>query len=125
MTEQEKQLGRRNFIKAVATLPAAGALLWKAASIRPVTAGIIGPGGQGRVLMENCNPNFVKLVAVCDIFPPNLLRGMNIAKKNHDPNAEGYSDYRKLLERKDIEAVLIATPLWMHSRMAVDALQAG
>ena len=125
MTEQERQLGRRNFIKAVATLPAAGALLWKAASLRPVTAGIIGPGGQGRVLMENCNPNFIKLVAVCDIFPPNLLRGLDIAKRNHDPNAEGHSAYGKLLERKDIEAVLIAAPLWMHSQMAVDALQAG
>ena len=125
MTEQEKQLGRRNFIKAVATLPAAGALLWKSSSIQPVRAGIIGPGGQGRVLMENSNPNFLKLVAVCDIYPPNLEKGLAIARKNHDPNAQGYADYRPLLERKDIDAVVIAVPLWAHAPLAVEALQAG
>jgi predicted dehydrogenase len=125
MTEQEKQLGRRNFMRAVATLPVAGALLWKSSSIQPVRAGIIGPGGQGRVLMENSNPNFLKLVAVCDIYPPNLEKGLEIARKNHDANAQGYADYRQLLERKDIEAVLIAVPLWAHGPIAVEALQAG
>ncbi len=64
MTEQERQVGRRNFIKAAATLPAAGALIWKAASLNPIRAGIIGPGGQGRVLMENANPSFIKFVGV-------------------------------------------------------------
>jgi predicted dehydrogenase len=125
MTEQEKQLGRRNFIKAVATLPAAGALLWKGASIRPVRAGFIGPGLQGRVLMENSNPDFLKLVAVSDVFPSNLEKGLEIARKNHDPEVKGYSDYRQLLDRKDIEAVLIAVPLWAHAQVAIDALQAG
>lgn len=125
MTEQERQLGRRNFMRAVAALPAAGALLWKAVSIRPVTAGIIGPGGQGRVLMENSNPNLLKLVAVCDIFPPNLAKGMEIARKLHDPRAAEYTDYRRLLERKDIEAVVIAVPLWKHAEFAIEALQAG
>jgi predicted dehydrogenase len=125
MTEQERQVGRRNFIKAVATLPVAGALIWKAASLRPVNAAIIGPGGQGRVLMENGNSSFLKLSAVCDIYPPNLQKGLEVARKLYDPNAQGYSDYRQVLERKDIEAVLIAVPLWAHAQMAVDALQAG
>jgi predicted dehydrogenase len=125
MTEAERQLGRRNFMKAVATLPAAGALVWKAASIRPVRAGIIGPGGQGRVLMENCNPAFLRLVAVCDIYPPNLKKGLEIALAKHDAGAEGYADYRRLLDRKDIEAVIVAVPLWAHAQVAVDALAAG
>ena len=120
MTEAERQLGRRNFMKAVATLPAAGALVWKAASIRPVRAGIIGPGGQGRVLMENCNPSFLRLVAVCDIYPPNLKKGLEIARAKHDAGAEGYADYRRLLDRKDIEAVIVAVPLWAHAQVAVE-----
>jgi predicted dehydrogenase len=125
MTEAERQLGRRNFMKAVATLPAAGALVWKAASIQPVRAAIIGPGGQGRVLMENSNPSFLRLVGVCDIYPPNLQKGLEIARKNHDPNAESFTDYRRLLDRKDIEAVIVAVPLWAHAGIVVDALSAG
>ncbi len=125
MTEQERQVGRRNFIKAAATLPAAGALIWKAASLKPVRAGIIGPGGQGRVLMENANPSFLKFVAVADIYPPNLQKGLDIAHKIYDPKAEGYSDYRRLLDRKDVEAIIIAVPLWAHGQVALDSLSAG
>ncbi|MDA2926999.1 Gfo/Idh/MocA family oxidoreductase [Acidobacteria bacterium AH-259-G07] len=125
MTEEKRKLGRRNFIKAVAAMPAAGALVWKASGMTPVRAGIIGPGGQGRVLMENSPPSHIRLVAVCDIFPQNLEKGLEIARKVHHPRAEAYTDYRKLLERRDIEAVLIAAPLWLHDSMAVDALQAG
>jgi predicted dehydrogenase len=125
MTEQERAIGRRNFIQAAATIPVAGALLWKVASMRPVRTGIIGPGGQGRVLMENANPSFLKLVAVCDIYPPNLQKGLEIARKYHEPQAQGYGDYRQMLDRKDIEAIVIAAPLWMHGTMAIDALKAG
>lgn len=125
LTEEKKQLGRRNFIKAVAAMPAAGALVWKASGMTPLRAGIIGPGGQGRVLMENSPPSHIRLVAVCDIFSENLERGLEIARKVHDPRAEGFTDYRRMLERRDIEAVLVASPLWMHEEMVVDALQAG
>jgi len=125
MNEQERKVGRRNFLKAAATLPAAGALAWKAMSAPPVRAALIGPGGQGRVLMENTDPNFMRYSAVCDIFPPNLQKGLEIARKLHDPAAEGTGDYRKVLERKDIEAVVIAVPLWMHAPVAMAALEAG
>ncbi len=125
MTEQEREVGRRNFMKAAATLPAAGALLWKVASMNPVRAGIIGPGSQGRVLMENTSPSFLKLVAASDIYPPNLQKGLDIARKNHDPRAEGYSDYRRMLDRRDIDAVIVAVPLWMHGTVVLDALRAG
>ena len=125
LTEEKRKLGRRNFIKAVAATPVAGALVWKASGMTPVRAAIIGPGGEGRVLMENASPSHIRLVAVCDIFPDNLERGLQIARKLHDPSPEGYNDYRRILERRDIEAVIIATPLWMHEEMTVAALQAG
>ena len=125
MTEEQKKLGRRNFIKAVAAIPPAGALVWKASSMTPIRAGIIGTGSQGRVLMENAPPSHIRLSAVCDIYPKNLEKGLTIARERFDPQAESYTDYRKLLERKDLEAILIATPMWQHEPMAVDALQAG
>jgi len=63
----------------------------------------------------------VRVVAVCDVYPPHLSRGLRLA----GPQAMTYRDYRKLLERKDIDAVIIATPLYLHAPMTIDALQAG
>jgi predicted dehydrogenase len=125
LTEEKRQIGRRNFIKAVAAIPPAGALIWKATSMRPVRAGIIGVGGQGGVLLENAPPSHIRISAVCDIFPSNRERALKIAQERHDPDAEAYSDYRELLDRRDLEAVIIATPLWLHAPMAIEALQAG
>ncbi|GAB4239118.1 MAG: hypothetical protein Kow00109_13820 [Acidobacteriota bacterium] len=125
LTPEKQELGRRNFIKAVAATPVAGALIWKAASMTPVRAGIIGIGGQGGVLIENAPPSHLRISAVCDIFPPNRERALKIARERYDPEAEAYEDYRKMLERRDLEAVLIATPLWLHAQMAIDALEAG
>jgi predicted dehydrogenase len=125
MTDQQRQLGRRNFIKAAATLPLAGALTWKASGMQPLRAALIGPGSQGRLLIENANPDVLRIVAVADVFPPNLQKGLEIARRLHDPHAEGYSDYRQALERGDIDAVIVAVPLWMHARVTLDALAAG
>ncbi|NJM94257.1 MAG: Gfo/Idh/MocA family oxidoreductase, partial [Cytophagales bacterium] len=41
------------------------------------------------------------------------------------PGAKSYADYRRLLEQKDLDAVLIATPLSLHAEMAMEALDAG
>lgn len=125
LTAEQRELGRRNFIKAVAATPVAGALIWKATAMRPVRAGIIGIGGEGGVLLENAPPSQIRISAVCDIFPPNRERALKIAQEKHDPDAKAYTDYRELLDRRDLEAVIIATPLWMHSEMAIAALQAG
>jgi predicted dehydrogenase len=125
LTEEKREIGRRNFIKAVAATPVAGALIWKATSMTPVRAGIIGVGGQGGVLLENAPPSHIRISAVCDISPPNLERALRIAQDRHDPDARAYTDYRELIERRDLEAVIIATPLWLHAPMSIDALQAG
>jgi len=125
LTEENKELGRRNFIKAVAATPVAGALIWKASSMTPVRAGIIGIGGQGGVLLENAPPSHIRISAVCDIYPKSRERALKIAQERHDPQAQAYEDYRQLLDRKDLEAVIIAVPLWKHAEIAIDALQAG
>jgi predicted dehydrogenase len=125
MTEEQKRIGRRNFLKAAATLPVAGALAYRALSAGPVRAAIIGVGMQGRTLLENADPAFLRLVALGDIFPLALKRGQETFRRLRGSDVEGYADHRRLLERKDLEAVIIATPLSAHARIALDALAAG
>jgi len=93
----------------------------KEASKDPVLIGWVGSGVQGRNdLQQLARLPWVKIVAIADIFPPSQKAAKEIA-----PDAEFFTDYRKLLERKDVQGVGIATPLWLHAQMAIDALDAG
>ncbi len=125
LTEQQRGIGRRNFIQAVATLPPAGALLWKARKMRPVRTGIVGCGGQGSVLIENAPKSHMHLVAMCDIAPDNYEKGLEKVRSIHDPKAQGFADFEEMLKRGDVEAVIVAAPLWLHEPFAVAALEAG
>ena len=60
-------------------------------------------------------------MAVCDIYEPNLKAGMQVSKDK----PQGYKDYRELLSRKDIDAVVVTTPLYVHFLVTRDALEAG
>lgn len=125
MTEEIKRLGRRNFLRAVATLPAAGALAYRALSSGPVHAAIVGVGGQGGVLLENADPAFLRIVSACDIYPPALFRAQETSRKLYGRHIESCRDYRKLLDKKEVEAIVIAAPLSAHEPIAVAALAAG
>lgn len=83
--------------------------------------GIIGPGSRGLFLMGFLvkNPK-VEIVALCDDYEPNVKKALALA-----PNAKTYTDYRKLLEDRDVDAVLIATPPHLHCRMLLDSFAAG
>lgn len=87
-----------------------------------IQIGLIGTGarGSGLATLLKDMPG-VKLVACCDIIPKNLEHGMSLAAKG----AKAYTDYRKLLADKNIDAVIIATPLYLHYPMAEAALDAG
>src|SRR6185503_665885 len=65
-------------------------------------------------------PN-VRIVSVCDIYEPHLDKARNLA----DPNASVIKSYRELLERKDVDAVLVGSPDHWHVPMTVDACRAG
>ncbi|MGQ9454220.1 MAG: Gfo/Idh/MocA family protein [Armatimonadota bacterium] len=124
---QSKQLTRREFLTgSAATTATAFELFTESAGNTSGTQGtinaaIIGTGNQGCFLLERAIkiPN-VRFVACCDIQEKNLARGLTIAK-----GSKGYSDYREVLERKDIDAVLIATPLHLHAPMTIDSLRSG
>ncbi|MFO7853198.1 MAG: Gfo/Idh/MocA family protein [Bacteroidota bacterium] len=87
-----------------------------------VKLGIIGSGSRGQYLMTHINliPG-IEIVAVCDNYQPNLDRGVQMT----GGNAEAFVDYRKLLERDDIDGVIIATPLHLHAVMSIDSMRAG
>jgi predicted dehydrogenase len=61
----------------------------------------------------------VRVVAVCDVWEKRLE-----AAKNRS-GADGYRDYRKLLERKDVDAVVLATPDHWHAKISIEAMEAG
>ena len=124
-------LDRREFLKK-AGMAGAGALFlaspWlsvfsdsKYTDKSVVKLGIIGPGSRGRYLMQFlANNKKADIVALCDIYQPSLDEALKIA-----PNAKTYKDYRYLLEDKNIDAVVIATPLNTHCQIALDAFDAG
>lgn len=87
-----------------------------------VNIGVIGTGDRGGGLISIMNniPN-LNLTACCDVLPFRLESGIAKAKSKVKP----YTNYKALLDDKDIDAVIIATPFSTHSAIAVDALNAG
>ena len=84
--------------------------------------GLIGVGGRCRHLVQSFPklPN-IKITAVCDVWDQNL----NEARKLADPKAFATKHHEELLARKDVDAVLIATPDHWHVPITVDACKAG
>lgn len=89
----------------------------------PVPCAVIGLGPQGREIMGSlAKTGYTPCVAVCDTYssPAWLKKATESA-----PGAKFYTDYRKLLEQKDVAAVFVATPSHRHREIVIDALQAG
>jgi predicted dehydrogenase len=83
--------------------------------------GLIGSGGRGRfVTSVFAKDARVRIGAVCDVYEPNLEAGLSANK-----GAKAYRNYKALLDDKDIDIVVIATPEHWHHRMVLDAMMAG
>ncbi len=88
----------------------------------PIVAGFIGTGAQGQMLLGKClRVPGVRFAGICDIYEPHLNKALQVC----GGTAKGYKDYREMLDDKSIQAVLIATPLYLHAPMAIAALEAG
>jgi predicted dehydrogenase len=106
---------RREF---VATL--AGSAM--AAAGEPVRVGIIGVGSRGTYELEVCSRlKDAKVVAIADVYQPLVDKAVAYTKGE----AAGYQDFRRILERKDIDAVFVSTPDHWHAPIAIMACQAG
>jgi myo-inositol 2-dehydrogenase/D-chiro-inositol 1-dehydrogenase len=88
-----------------------------------VNTAMIGVGNRGSFLLQGVlqQPN-AKVLALCDIKPDRLDKAASAAAKY---NPATYSDWQRIIERKDVDAVFIATPPYLHSEMAIRAIQAG
>ncbi|MCM2372612.1 Gfo/Idh/MocA family protein [Aporhodopirellula aestuarii] len=122
---------RRRFLQATASIGAAGfAFPLSQASFgdtspneRPVFA-TIGLRNQGWTITSK-SFQFADFAAFADVDAKVLGQNIERATKTQGKAPEGYSDYRKILDRKDIDAVMIATPDHWHTKIAVEAMLAG
>lgn len=122
---------RRRFLQGIAAAGTAGAFLPSVASglnfrspnDRPVFA-TIGLRNQGWAITDK-SFKFADFAAMADVDSNVLGRNLEQAQQRQGVKPEGYSDYRKVLERQDINAVMIATPDHWHTKIAVEAMYAG
>jgi len=139
---QSRHTNRRQFLKTSSLAALAGASLpywftsesstalgFYAANERPVV-GCIGVGDRWR---GGIGPNvmpFGEIAAVCDVDVCNIRSAQEQVRKDHEKRGVDrpvamYEDYRKILDRKDIDVVTIVTPDHWHSKIAIEAMKAG
>jgi len=91
-----------------------------------IAVGYIGTGKQGmahvRFQKENARANNIVQAAACDLYEKHLNNARQFIGLGE---ADGHRDHRRLLERKDIDAVIIATVDNWHAQCSIDALEAG
>ena len=111
---------RRQFVRAaIATAASYGRILGANDRIR---VGAIGTGGRGDFLLSLLNKlEGNEIVSFCDVYEPRRLE----SKASRGRNATDTADYRQVLDRKDIDAVVIATPDHWHVPILTEAVRAG
>jgi len=133
-------ISRRMFITS-ASAAAAGAalvgagLLYNRARMRrkklarpketELKVGFIGTGSQGRnLILASVNIPGVRFTAIADIWPYHQQYAANILKEYGMP-VSTYADYQDMLSREKLDAVIIATPDWVHAEQAISCMKAG
>ena len=115
---------RRTFMKSSIAVSSA-ALLPAQSPNDTVRVAFIGVGNRGSYLLKTMlKVPGVKIVAICDIDPEVLKKAVDAATAAGN-TPEPYAEFRKMLDRKDIDAVVIATPVDLHKEMAIAALEVG
>lgn len=114
-------LGRRDWLRLTAAGMTAASYSKILGANERVNMGLIGAGARGQGVMTTFQKSGrVDIKAVCDVFAERVD-----SAQTKFPGSKGFSEHRKLLESKDVDAVLIATPDHWHAGIAVDSLNAG
>jgi predicted dehydrogenase len=130
LTPEQQELGRRNFLRVLSGTPALAAL-GAAAAVKgpvrggPVRLGFVGLGGQGRVLLEQTDPRYAEVVAVCDINPLQLRKTDESLVKTGRQAVRHYASWQDMIQKERLEGVVIASPLFTHTDIAVSCMEAG
>ena len=134
---KDPQLDRRNFLTTTAgtaaALAAAGLAKPKpapaAGSKDTIRVGVIGPGGRGTKLLKQCiefgSVYKARVTAVCDIWNQRLDAAAKLVRESYSVEPKAHKRYEQVLEDKDIDAVIIATPDHQHSKMLKASIEAG
>jgi len=120
-----KNIGRREFLKQTAAGAAVIGLVYPKARVLGasdrVRLGIVGPGARGQELMkEFLKVSNAEFVAAADVFTRRLEEAKKLV-----PGLKTFDDHRRLLDSKEVDAVIVATPLHCHARHFLDTLAAG
>ncbi|MDQ6662848.1 MAG: Gfo/Idh/MocA family oxidoreductase [Acidobacteriota bacterium] len=133
---ENNSVDRRGFLKTAAGVGATLGIANNLLAGRPAKAGrvigandkinlgMIGQGGRGSYLSRQFSAygdktNACKIVAVCDVYEKRKRAAVERTK------ADGYLDYREVIARPDVDAIVIATPDHWHAKVALEAMDAG
>lgn len=116
-------MDRRHFIQTAATGAASGPFTGKILGANDrIVIGQIGLGSRGFYeLTINAKNSGTELAAVCDVYQPFA----DMARQKIGDRAQAYTDFRRVLERKDVDAVFVSTPDHWHAPITILACQAG
>jgi predicted dehydrogenase len=123
-----EEINLRDFIKRAALTTASVSVAMSGLSTRSVLGandrihlGVIGTGRQGIDNMKHFMRHGVEVAAVCDVYQPNLDKGLEAA----GGKAKTYTDFRQVLDDKEVDVIINATPDHWHPLPTVMACQAG
>ena len=89
-----------------------------------IALGMIGTGSRGGSILRSIDKHERSIVTdLCDIYPPNLEESVNYVTRN--PKVRTTDNWEKVLEQKDVDAIIVSTPLYLHVPMSVASLEAG
>lgn len=142
LTAEQKEIGKLNFLTALGQIrgdflrksleaPAIGPYYFGYSKVdKPVKAGIVGTGNEGcEAMIQQSPPGALEFVAYHDIRPSQIERAPKYFEKlygaEQGKKVKFHAKWEDMLADKDIEAIVIATPLWTHAKLTIDALNAG